>query len=110
MISRVDRAIGCSSSHAPLERFNQGHGRIAQLAASLSKNASTKDAGEELLQSIAGLQVAQAATLPDEVTNNVIEHLTEQLAALCLEHLEGGVNVSASNTNKEMDVKVRDKH
>jgi hypothetical protein len=77
------------------------------LAANLSKNTSTKDVGEVLLHSIAGLQVAAH---PDGVIDNSMECLTEQLAALCLECLEGSVNVSASNTNEEMDVKVQDKH
>jgi len=83
---------------------------LARSAANLAENTSTKDAGEVLLQSIAGLQVAQAAAHPDGVINNTIERLIEQLAALCLEHLEGGVNASVSNRSKEMDVKVRDKH
>ena len=59
-----------------------------------------------LLQSITGLQVAQAAAHPDGVINDGIERLTEQLAALCLEHLEGSANASVSNRSEEMDVKV----
>jgi hypothetical protein len=80
---------------------------LALSAANLSENTSTEDVGEVLLQSIAGLQVAAH---PDGVIDDSMERLTEQLAALCLERLEGGVNVSASNMNEEMDVKVRDKH
>ena len=48
-------------------------------AVNLAENTSTEDAGEVLLQSIAGLQVAQAAAHPDGVINDGIERLTEQL-------------------------------
>jgi hypothetical protein len=80
---------------------------LALSAANLSENTSTKDVGKVLLQSIAGLQVAAHL---DGVIDNSMEHLIEQLTVLCLECLEGSVNVSASNINKEIDVKVQDKH
>jgi hypothetical protein len=59
------------------------------------------------LHLIAGLQVAAHS---DGVFDDSLERLTKQLTALCLGCLEGGVNVSAGNINKEMDAKVRDKH
>jgi hypothetical protein len=83
---------------------------LARSAANLAENTSTKDVGDVLLQSIAGLQVAQATAHPDGVIDDSMERLTEQLAALCLERLEGGANASASDRSEEMDVKVRDKH
>jgi hypothetical protein len=57
---------------------------------------------EVLLQSVADLRVAAACL--DGAINNAIEHLTEKLAAFCFEHLEGGVNASASNSSKEIDL------
>ena len=72
----------------------------------LAKNDLTKNVGDILLQSIADLQVAQAAAHPNSVINDAIECLIEQLAALCLEHLEGGVNASMRNRSEEIDVKV----
>jgi hypothetical protein len=79
---------------------------LARSAANLAEGTSTEDAEEALSRSVAALRVAQAATHPDGAINDAVDHLTEQLAALCLEHLEGGVNVSMSNRSKEMDVKV----
>lgn len=107
LLERSAAALAAPHQSASIEAAGEV---LARSAASLSENASTEDAGEESLRSIAGLQVAQAATHPDGVTNDAIEHLTEQLAALCLEHLEGGVNASVSNRSEDMDVKVRDKH
>jgi hypothetical protein len=79
---------------------------LARSAVNLAEGTLTKDAEEALSRSVAALRVAQAATHPDGAINDAVDHLTEQLAALCLEHLEGGVNVSMSNRSKEMDVKV----
>jgi len=81
---------------------------LARSAANLALITSAEDmeveaeAEEVSLQSVADLRVAAAC--PDGAINNAIECLTEQLAAFCFEHLEGGVNASASNSSEEIDL------